>query len=232
MRSSPGWSSGQPKGLALTRWLAVRRSPRGTCGRGSSIADGKRRLCPFPGKGWGVGSRRCRTASNRLSNVSNPTSSFGYDAAGNTLSDTGSAYTAIYGLDNRLATLTRAGVTTSFSYDAGGQRVRKVVGSSRPHFVYDQNGQLLGEYNSVGAALQEFVWLGNTLVAVPTNSTTKRTWWRPVRLGWSGECQMAKTVVADHLPRLHPSRKLVAMPERRQRRSLLLVVPPMSFIGV
>ena len=111
-------------------------------------------------------------ASNRLSNVSNPTRSFGYDAAGNTLSDTGSAYTATYGLDNRLATLTRAGVTTSFSYDAGGQRVRKVVGSSRPHFVYDQNGQLLGEYNSVGGALQEFVWLGNTLIAVLTNSTT------------------------------------------------------------
>ena len=50
--------------------------------------------------------------------------------------------------------------------------MRKVVGSSRPHFVYDQNGQLLGEYNSVGGALQEFVWLGNTLIAVLTNSTT------------------------------------------------------------
>jgi len=110
--------------------------------------------------------------SNRLSSISNPARAFGYDAAGNTLSDTGIAYTATYGLDNRLATLTRAGVTSSFNYDAGGQRVRKVVGSSRPHYVYDQNGQLLGEYNSVGGALQEFVWLGNTLVAVLTNSTT------------------------------------------------------------
>ncbi|MBO9689390.1 MAG: RHS repeat protein [Mitsuaria chitosanitabida] len=110
--------------------------------------------------------------SNRLSGISNPTRSFGYDAAGNTLSDTGIAYTASYGLDNRLATLTKAGATTSFNYDAAGQRVRKVTGASKSHFVYDQDGQLLGEYNSTGSALQEFVWLGGTLIAVLTNSTT------------------------------------------------------------
>ncbi len=110
--------------------------------------------------------------SNRLSGIDNPTRGFGYDAAGNTLSDTGLGYTTTYGLDNRLATLTAAGVTTTYSYDAGGQRVRKVTGTSRPHYAYDQSGQLLGEYNSTGGALQEYVWLGNTLVAVLTNSTT------------------------------------------------------------
>ena len=112
------------------------------------------------------------TTSNRLSGITNPPRSFGYDTAGNTLSDTGIAYTATYGLDNRLAALTRGGATTTFNYDAAGQRVRKVTGNSKPHFVYDQDGQLLGEYNSTGGALQEFVWLGNTLVAVLTNSTT------------------------------------------------------------
>jgi len=112
------------------------------------------------------------TTSNRLSSIANPARSFGYDAAGNTLSDTGIAYTATYGLDNRLASLTRAGVTTSYNYDAFGQRVRKVTGTSKPHFAYDQNGQLLGEYNSSGGVLQEFVWLGGTLIAVLTNSTT------------------------------------------------------------
>jgi len=34
-----------------------------------------------------------------------------------------------------------------------GQRVRKVTGTSKPHFAYDQNGQLLGEYNSSGGVL-------------------------------------------------------------------------------
>jgi RHS repeat-associated protein len=112
------------------------------------------------------------TTSNRLPGIDNPVRSFGYDAAGNTLTDTGLGYTTTYGLDNRLATLTSAGVTTTYNYDAGGQRVRKVTGTSRPHFAYDQNGQLLGEYNSSGGALQEFVWLGNTLIAVLTNSST------------------------------------------------------------
>ncbi|WP_343639633.1 RHS repeat-associated core domain-containing protein, partial [Roseateles sp.] len=112
------------------------------------------------------------TTSNRLSSIANPARSFAYDPAGNTLSDTGIAYTATYGLDNRLASLTRAGVTTTFNYDAAGQRVRKVTGTSKPHFAYDQNGQLLGEYNSSGGVLQEFVWLGGTLIAVLTNSTT------------------------------------------------------------
>ena len=50
--------------------------------------------------------------------------------------------------------------------------MRKVTGTSKPHFAYDQNGQLLGEYNSSGGVLQEFVWLGGTLIAVLTNSTT------------------------------------------------------------
>jgi len=50
--------------------------------------------------------------------------------------------------------------------------VRKVTGTFKPHFAYDQNGQLLGEYNSSGGVLQEFVWLGGTLVAVLSNSTT------------------------------------------------------------
>jgi RHS repeat-associated protein len=112
------------------------------------------------------------TTSNRLTGIDNPVRSFGYDAAGNTLTDTGLGYTTTYGLDNRLATLTSAGVTTTYNYDAGGQRVRKVTGTSRPHYAYDQDGQLLGEYNSSGGALQEFVWLGNTLIAVLTNSST------------------------------------------------------------
>ncbi|WP_377160873.1 RHS repeat-associated core domain-containing protein [Roseateles sp. UC29_93] len=112
------------------------------------------------------------TTSNRLTGIDNPTRSFGYDAAGNTLSDTGLGYTTTYGLDNRLASLTSAGVTTTYNYDAGGQRVRKVTGTSKPHYVYDQSGKLLGEYNSSGGALQEFVWLGDTLIAVLTNSTT------------------------------------------------------------
>jgi RHS repeat-associated protein len=33
-------------------------------------------------------------------------------------------------------------------------------------FVYDQNGQLLGEYDATGKAIREYVWLGDTPIAV------------------------------------------------------------------
>ncbi|MDH0863814.1 RHS repeat-associated core domain-containing protein [Mitsuaria sp. GD03876] len=102
--------------------------------------------------------------SNRLDSISNPTRSFGYDATGNTLSDTGLAYTTTYRLDNRMGSLTKGAVTWYYSYDAGGQRIRK-NGSQTTHFVYDQGGQLLGEYGAT-APNQEFVWLGGLPVAV------------------------------------------------------------------
>ena len=52
-----------------------------------------------------------------------------------------------------------------YSYDAGGQRIRKMTGSTTTHFVYDQSGQLLGQYAGT-APSQEFVWLGDIPVAV------------------------------------------------------------------
>ena len=80
-------------------------------------------------------------------------------------------YTATYGLENRLASLSKAGITTAYSYNAHGQRIRKVssTGSSTTViFVYDQGGQLLGEYDSTGQAIREYVWLGSTPIAVFT----------------------------------------------------------------
>ena len=103
--------------------------------------------------------------SNRLTSISNPTRGFGYDATGNTLSDTGLAYTTTYRLDGRMGAITKSGVTTTYSYDAGGQRVRKMSGSTVTHFNYDQGGQLLGQYSGTTPS-QEFVWMGGIPVAV------------------------------------------------------------------
>ncbi|RZI62657.1 MAG: RHS repeat protein [Rubrivivax sp.] len=111
------------------------------------------------------------TTSNRLTSISNPARGFGYDAAGNTLSDTGMAYTTTYRLDNRLGTLSRSGLTTTYQYDAGGQRVRKENSAGLRNFAYDQDGHLLGEYNATGP-VQEYVWLGDTPVAVISGTVT------------------------------------------------------------
>eukprot|EP00456_Euglypha_rotunda_P003938 TRINITY_DN1066_c1_g3_i3.p1 TRINITY_DN1066_c1_g3~~TRINITY_DN1066_c1_g3_i3.p1 ORF type:complete len:605 (+),score=109.70 TRINITY_DN1066_c1_g3_i3:161-1816(+) len=110
------------------------------------------------------------STSNRLNSITNPARSFGYDNAGNTTSDSG-GYTSTYDLSGRLATLTKSSVTTTYSYDGLGRRVRKFSStgaSSTVIFVYDQAGQLLGEYDQSGTAIREYVWLGSTPVAVFT----------------------------------------------------------------
>jgi len=95
--------------------------------------------------------------------------SFGYDNAGNTTSD--SSYTSTYDLSGRLTTLTKSGATSRYAYDAMGKRVRKHTSTAVTTtviFVYDQAGQLLGEYDRTGAALREYVWLGSTPIALFT----------------------------------------------------------------
>ena len=65
-----------------------------------------------------------------------------------------------------MASSTLGGVTTTYVYNALGQRVRKSIGGNSTFFVYDQFGHLLGEYGTAGALIQETVWLNKTPVAV------------------------------------------------------------------
>ncbi|MEO8153474.1 MAG: Ig-like domain repeat protein, partial [Rhizobacter sp.] len=108
--------------------------------------------------------------SNKLTGITNPARSFGYDSAGNTTSDS-AGYTATYDASGRLATITKAGVITSYAYNNNGQRVRKFSStgaSSTTVFVYGLSGELIGEYDSTGKALREYVWLGATPIAMFT----------------------------------------------------------------
>jgi RHS repeat-associated protein len=106
--------------------------------------------------------------SNRLASITNPARNLTYDNAGNTVSDS-AGYSATYNLRGQLATLTKGGVTTTYTYNAFGQRVRKVSSTgpaSTVVFVYDQAGHLLGEYDQNGAAIREYVWLRDTPIAM------------------------------------------------------------------
>jgi RHS repeat-associated protein len=108
------------------------------------------------------------SSSNRLTGSTNPARTFSHDDAGNTTIDS-AGYTATYNLRGQLATITKGGVTTAYTYNAAGRRVRK-VSSTGPQstviFAYDPSGQLLGEYDRNGAALREYVWLRDTPIAM------------------------------------------------------------------
>ena len=54
----------------------------------------------------------------------------------------------------------------SYTYNALGQRIKKVSANNTIYFAYDELGQLLGEYDSQGTMLREYVWLEGRLVGM------------------------------------------------------------------
>jgi RHS repeat-associated protein len=115
--------------------------------------------------------------SNRLTGLTNPANAFTYDTAGNILTgpSAASTYTASYSLESRLATMGLGTITNSYAYDAMGQRTRKYASnaaSTTVIFVYDTSGHLLGEYSNTGAAIREYIWLGDEPIAMFTPNGT------------------------------------------------------------
>jgi RHS repeat-associated protein len=103
--------------------------------------------------------------SNILTKVAGPTAqTLAYDAAGNLTKDATSTYT--YSDRGRLASATSNRITSGYFINGLGQRVKKTVGANTNLFMYDEGGQLLGEYNSAGNALYETVYLDEQPVAV------------------------------------------------------------------
>ncbi|MEK6303428.1 MAG: RHS repeat-associated core domain-containing protein [Acidobacteriota bacterium] len=109
---------------------------------------------------------------------------FGYDSAGNVTSDpTTAANAMLYDAENRQISYTKAGVTTSYSYDGDGRRVKKV--DSTPGtiiFVYNAGGQLIAEYHSDpvppptgggGTSYLTSDHLGSTRVVTKSDGTVK-----------------------------------------------------------
>lgn len=77
--------------------------------------------------------------------------------------------TYTYNTGGRLAGVSWGGNTVSYGINGLGQRVTKSgsgVITGGTHYVYDDAGHLLGEYDVGGAFLKEYLWLGDTPVGV------------------------------------------------------------------
>lgn len=102
--------------------------------------------------------------NNRITAISGALPrTYSYDAAGNALGFGGATFT--YNNRNRMATASFGGSTASYVYNALGERVRRTVATVSTHYVYDEAGHLIGEYDGTGALIQETVWMGDTPVA-------------------------------------------------------------------
>ncbi len=127
-------------------------------------ADGNRANATSP---QGATAYQYATASNRLLNRSGlVTQTNTYDKAGNLTSDGSTFYTT--NARGRLAEVTTSAIT-QYGINGIGQRVSKsgsLVAGGATHFMYGPAGNLLGEYDATGKALEETVWLGNLPVGV------------------------------------------------------------------
>lgn len=104
------------------------------------------------------------SGSNQITSLSGAASgSYQYDAAGDLLSDGTRTFT--YDDGGRLASATDGGTTTTYRYNALGERIEKSSSNGTTYFVYDEAGHLLGEYDAGGNLIEELVWLNDTPVA-------------------------------------------------------------------
>ncbi|MCI0598314.1 MAG: DUF6531 domain-containing protein [Beijerinckiaceae bacterium] len=106
-------------------------------------------------------------ASNRLLSITGG-DSFTYDPAGNMLSHSSSFadFTYEYDARNRLAKSYLGAIASTLLINGLGQRVSQIRGTGQTYFVYDEAGNLIGEYNSTGGVIQETAWIGNLPIAV------------------------------------------------------------------
>ena len=90
-----------------------------------------------------------------------------YDAVGNPR--TIGARQLTYDDRSRLTVFVNGSTTRRYQYTGQGLRVRKWTSSNtsgNTYFVYNENAQLIGEYDNAGARVQEIVWLGNLPIGV------------------------------------------------------------------
>jgi len=123
------------------------------------------------------------SASNKLTSATGAVPrSYTHDAAGNLISD--GTNTFLYDARGRMSQVTSGGVTTQYAVNGIGQRINKSgpgVPTGAIHFVYDEAGHLMGEYDATGGVIQETVWLNDLPVGIL--KTGARYYVNPEHLG-------------------------------------------------
>jgi RHS repeat-associated protein len=89
-----------------------------------------------------------------------------YDSAGNLTAIGGTTKEFVYNDANRMSVAkANTVVQGTYLYNGFGEQVQRQT-SVTTRFVYDEAGQLLGQYDSTGNALQQYVWLEGHAVGV------------------------------------------------------------------
>lgn len=104
------------------------------------------------------------TTSHRLTQVGAEART--YDSNGNLGTVGGTARSYVYNNANRMsAALSNGTLQGTYTYNGFGEQVQRQT-TVTTRFVYDEAGQLLGQYDVNGAVLQQYVWLDGQPVGV------------------------------------------------------------------
>ena len=91
---------------------------------------------------------------------------YSYDKMGNLIQDEKHTYT--YDSRNRLRAIDD---NVSYNYNYDNRRVSKTVNGITTYFIYESH-MLIGEYDANGNVINEYIYLGSTLIAMSTTTKT------------------------------------------------------------
>jgi RHS repeat-associated protein len=96
---------------------------------------------------------------------------YGYDKDGNLTSISGDrSWTITHDPANQPISVTRNGVTATYTHNALKQRVRSTIGSQQRNFHHDSHGRLLFETNETGLTTAWYIYSGMRLIAMVATS--------------------------------------------------------------
>jgi RHS repeat-associated protein len=132
---------------------------------------------PAPAVEGGQTDYQYSSANNRLTGTTGTApKTYSFDAVGNMVSDGTNTFN--YDGLNRLVGVENQGITVAtYGYDSSNRRIRKTVGTTTIHYLYDLNSQLIAETLADGTPLREYIYLDGEPLALREYQTNPGTYY-------------------------------------------------------
>ena len=140
------------------------------------------------------------TANKLISSTGAKSFNFAYDNNGNTITENQKTY--IYNQNQRLIKAIEGDKTLGeYLYNPNGQRVKKIADGRTTYFIFDQSGNMIGEYDESGQVDSDYIYLG----AFPIARVDE--WWEGMntklqltRISFPGDKQLTVSWNANQEP--------------------------------
>ncbi|MBI5591473.1 MAG: RHS domain-containing protein [Deltaproteobacteria bacterium] len=117
------------------------------------------------------------SANNQLTGTTGASpKTYTYDANGNMVSD--GINTFVYdGLNRMIQVENQVSTVATYGYDSSNRRIRKTIGTTTIHYLYDLNSRLIAETLVDGTVLREYIYLDGEPIALREYQTNPGTYY-------------------------------------------------------